>query len=49
MILSITSKKLGFEMSLEMCHLLFIHVGVDLRKKLLENAFIHVTAVVLNV
>ena len=36
-------------MSLEMCNLLFIHVGVDLRKKLLENALRHETAVVLNV
>ena len=34
-------------MSLEMCHLLFIHVGVDL-KKLLENALRFETPVVLN-
>ena len=35
-------------MSLEMCHLLFIHVGVDL-KKLLENALRFETPVVLNI
>ena len=34
-------------MALEMCHLLFIYVDVDL-KKLLENALRFETAVVLN-
>jgi len=35
-------------MSIEMCHLLFIYVGVDF-KKILENAFRHEKAVVLNI
>ena len=35
-------------MSLEMCHLLFIYVGVDF-KKILENALRYETGVVLNI
>ena len=35
-------------MSLEMCPLLFIYVGVDL-KKILENALKYETVVVLNI
>ena len=43
MILSNTVKKLRFEMeilfmSLEMCHLLFIYVGVDLKKCIRKRA-----------